>query len=1092
MVSPERRDRTYQSLIRQDENTPLVTILEIDLERKKATAKDTRGAAYIIDLTISFTGVSYPVLGSQWYVKKVAGVWALMAQAPRQNPQLTPSFTPGPGDTFFGGGGTVTLLNDVIIKGNTIIEGDALVEGTLTVEQGSDPELAAIRLWPTNTAPTNWMICDGSAISRTTYADLFAIVGTTFGVGNGTTTFNIPDLKGRVAVGRDSGQTEFDVLGESGGAKTVTLTTTNMPSHTHGLTAITVGNQSANHTHTFSDTSSSDAHTHTIGADQDVPSGSANYSVHRGSGSGGFQSNASTSDSHSHTVSGTTGNQSANHNHALTGNVDSAGSDGSHNNLQPYLVLNFVIKVLPTLGGGSGGGGGGASALDDLTDVIISSPSLNQVLKYNGSSWVNSTSPAGATTLDELSDVVISTPGDRQVIQHNGTTWSNRSDLVLVGSTAGTAEVSVKVGGDSQERIIVNADGKINWGSGSATQDTNLYRSAADTLKTDDNFTVAGAFKVGSGPVEIDPASPSTGHALRYNGTKFVSAAMAESDITNLTTDLAAKVDKSTLTTKGDLYVATASATIARQGVGADGTVLYADSGQTNGMLWKALAESDITNLVSDLGAKVDKSTLTTKGDLYVATGSGTVVRLGVGSDTWVLTADSAQTAGVKWAAASGGGGGTTLSALTDVSISSLADRNVFQYDGGTSFWKNRKSILLEQAAAGTAAISSRVAADTQERLIINADGKLNWGSGSATQDTNLYRTSAGVLKTDGSLNSVGLNSTGSVEVTRGSGTDWGLSSNQTGDTNTRFVALANGNLEWGSGSATRDTDLFRNGAGILKTTGSIQLDATKQLVVGGSASAANVALLRGSASDTTWSSRVTGDTVNRYDVQADGKLQWGPGGSTSPDTNLYRSGTDVLKTDDTFLAAGGLKVGSGAVEIDPSSPSTNHVLRYNGSKFVSGPAGIPVIYVCTSQLDATTTTLANIPGLTFNVVSGKYYYVQALISCSGPTAGDLRFDWDFTGIVSADIRRWTLGAATSITTNQDTNVTIARRDGSTDVLVGGDGGTGSSATSYMEFIVIEASANGSVQMRMAQSSASGTSSVFTQSRLVVWEGILG
>lgn len=84
-----------------------------------------------------------------------------------------------------------------------------------------------------SSAPTGWLLADGSAVSRTTYAALFAIYGTTYGAGNGSTTFNLPNAKGRQLVGRDSGQTEFDVLGETGGSKTHTLTTAQIPSHTH-------------------------------------------------------------------------------------------------------------------------------------------------------------------------------------------------------------------------------------------------------------------------------------------------------------------------------------------------------------------------------------------------------------------------------------------------------------------------------------------------------------------------------------------------------------------------------------------------------------------------------------------------------------------------------------------------------------------------------------------------------------------------------------------------------------------------------------------------------------------------------------------
>lgn len=74
------------------------------------------------------------------------------------------------------------------------------------------------------TAPTGWLLCDGSAVSRTTYADLFAAIGTAFGAGDGVDTFNLPDARGRVLVGL-SGDAEFNTLGETGGAKT----------HTHAL-----------------------------------------------------------------------------------------------------------------------------------------------------------------------------------------------------------------------------------------------------------------------------------------------------------------------------------------------------------------------------------------------------------------------------------------------------------------------------------------------------------------------------------------------------------------------------------------------------------------------------------------------------------------------------------------------------------------------------------------------------------------------------------------------------------------------------------------------------------------------------------------
>lgn len=142
-----------------------------------------------------------------------------------------------------------------------------------------------------NDLPTGYMLCDGSAISRTTYSQLFNIIGTTYGSGDGSTTFNLPNLKGRVAVGFDSSDSDFDTLGESGGEKTHTLTIDEMPAHNHN-------------TDKYYNTG--------IGAN--------NF----------YGSNA-------------TGNHYTNPN-----GMSNAGGGQAHNNLQPYLVVNYIIKVSQT------------------------------------------------------------------------------------------------------------------------------------------------------------------------------------------------------------------------------------------------------------------------------------------------------------------------------------------------------------------------------------------------------------------------------------------------------------------------------------------------------------------------------------------------------------------------------------------------------------------------------------------------------------------------------------------------------------------------------------------------------------------------
>src|SRR5207302_11385946 len=100
-------------------------------------------------------------------------------------------------------------------------------------------------LWSTSTAPTGFLLCDGSAVSRTTYTALFAVIGTTYGSGDGSTTFNVPDLRGRVAVGAGQGTGLTNrVLGAMSGEENHVLTIAEMPAHTHTIGAAPESNVS--------------------------------------------------------------------------------------------------------------------------------------------------------------------------------------------------------------------------------------------------------------------------------------------------------------------------------------------------------------------------------------------------------------------------------------------------------------------------------------------------------------------------------------------------------------------------------------------------------------------------------------------------------------------------------------------------------------------------------------------------------------------------------------------------------------------------------------------------------------------------------
>lgn len=99
--------------------------------------------------------------------------------------------------------------------------------------------------------PGGWLLCDGAAVSRSTYARLFAVIGATYGAGDGSTTFNLPDLRGRVPISIDGSANRItsasvnganaDTLGGVGGAETHTLQTSEIPAHTHTYNSVTGG-----------------------------------------------------------------------------------------------------------------------------------------------------------------------------------------------------------------------------------------------------------------------------------------------------------------------------------------------------------------------------------------------------------------------------------------------------------------------------------------------------------------------------------------------------------------------------------------------------------------------------------------------------------------------------------------------------------------------------------------------------------------------------------------------------------------------------------------------------------------------------------
>lgn len=192
--------------------------------------------------------------------------------------------------------------------------------------------------------PSGYLLCDGTSYSTTTYADLFAVVGTMYGNSGGAGTFDVPDLQGKVPVGHKSSGTFNAAVGTAVGAETHALTTPEMPAHTHTATTDSSGDhahtgttdQGGVHTHS---TQMSDGNNGVLPGDGSAFSGFGN--VNRLALSGIDQVITASSSSHGHTF---TSASSGTHTHTLT--TASTGSGTAHNIVQSSLVvMGWIIKT---------------------------------------------------------------------------------------------------------------------------------------------------------------------------------------------------------------------------------------------------------------------------------------------------------------------------------------------------------------------------------------------------------------------------------------------------------------------------------------------------------------------------------------------------------------------------------------------------------------------------------------------------------------------------------------------------------------------------------------------------------------------------
>ena len=204
-------------------------------------------------------------------------------------------------------------------------------------------EVGAIKPWGKTTAPSGYLLCDGTAVSRTTYAELYVVLGDTYGAGNGSTTFNVPQLQGKTPQGYDGNTYN---LAATGGANTVTVAVTNNQAATNTVTNNQAGTVTGSISNTSLTTAQLASHSHTIApaaGNAEVPQtarpGPQQPKQNAGPPYSTSNTGSGTGHTHAHTLAGSlTGTV------AVTSTITGAVTAAGNNTFSPYVVVNYIIK----------------------------------------------------------------------------------------------------------------------------------------------------------------------------------------------------------------------------------------------------------------------------------------------------------------------------------------------------------------------------------------------------------------------------------------------------------------------------------------------------------------------------------------------------------------------------------------------------------------------------------------------------------------------------------------------------------------------------------------------------------------------------
>ena len=432
----------------------------------------------------------------------------------------------------------------------------------------------------------------------------------------------------------------------------------------------------------------------------------------------------------------------------------------------------------------------------------------------------------------------------------NTTSTPTSPSVQFVAAAAADQMLGINVTGDTFQRLNVDSDGVLHWGSGSAATDTTISRTSTATLTLTGALAMAATTNGGVLHVTNSQAAPTT------PSTYLTAHSAADS-----TFGIAVSGDADPrfyIDSNGKMFWGTGSA--------ATDTVLDrggANTLQTGNIYMFASKPAgqilQVQNFTSAPTAPTSVITAAAAADssFGIEVASDADYRFTIDSNGKMFWGSGSASFDVSFQRS--GVGALQSNGKLDV-ITSSSNGNVFDVVNNTSA-PTAPNFQVISAAAGDSAVGLDVSGDADFRFTVDSNGKMYWGSGSATGDTDLYRSAAGTLKTDNALTVTGT--------------------------------LAGG-LGAFSASSTQVGISYSSSAGqILKV-----VNATS------APSAPSVQIYAAAAADTSFGIGVTGDAHDRFTVDSNGEHYWGTG-AAAVDTWLYRSATSTLNTNGALVAGG-------------------------------------------------------------------------------------------------------------------------------------------------------------------------------------------